>query len=417
MTVPKTPEVPAGRLMSIDAYRGLVMLAMASGGLGLAKVAARTAEETWWDVAARQFEHVEWHGCTFWDLIQPSFMFLVGVALPFSHVRRRAQGESLSAGFGHALWRSLLLVVLGVYLASNWEDRTNFTFTNVLAQIGLGYWFVYLLVDLSPAVQIGVALAVLAVHWGFFASYPRPPANLNLHTVGVHFLRERLAGFAEHWEMNTNAAAAFDRWFLNLFPRAKPFDYNPGGYTTLNFIPSIATMIFGVVAGGWLRSDRPGKTKVFGLALTGALCLVVSTALAPVNPVVKRIWSPGWVVYSTAWTCWLLAFFYGTIDVLGYRRWAFPLVVVGLNSIAMYLMAQLLKGYVRQQLQIHVGTLISWLHTSFRLPLDQAIFGSDPLRPAVFGGPYGPIIESTAVLLVLWGICLWMYSRKIFLKI
>ena len=215
-------------------------------------------------------------------------------------------------------------------------------------------------------------------------------------------------GFAAHWEKNANVAAAFDRWFLNRFPRPEPFAFNEGGYATLNFVPSIATMLFGVLAGRWLRTGRSGGEKCLGLMLAGAVCLVAGTALDPVYcPVVKRIWTPSWVVYSTAWTCWLLAAFYGVIDVAGRRRWAFPFVVVGLNSIAMYVMAQLMKPWVRDQIKIHVGTLFRWLRDRFGLPLD----------PRVFAGAYGPIVESASVTLVLWLICLWLYRRKVFLRI
>jgi predicted acyltransferase len=228
-----------------------------------------------------------------------------------------------------------------------------------------------------------------------------------------------LSGFAAHWEFNTNPAAVFDRWFLNLFPRSKPYPYNPGGYTTLNFIPSIVTMLLGVVAGDWLRSNRTAGTKILGLSLAGAVCLVAGSALDPICPVVKRIWTPSWVIYSTAWTCWLLALFYTVIDVWKLRGWAFPLVVVGLNSIAMYLMAQLLKPFTRSQVRIHVGTFLEWLGqvipaTRQYLPAPAS---STAKIPDIFGGTYGPIIESLAVLLVLWLVCLWMYRRRIFLRI
>jgi predicted acyltransferase len=124
-------------------------------------------------------------------------------------------------------------------------------------------------------------------------------------------------------------------------------------------------------------------------------------------PIVKRIWTPSWVLYSTAWTLWMLAGFYGLIDVLRYRRWAFPLVVVGMNSIAIYMMSQLLKDYTARQVQMIGGTLFAWLHNRFGHAVD----------PDIFGGTYGPIIRSVSVLAVFWVVCWWMYRRKIFLRI
>jgi predicted acyltransferase len=112
---------------------------------------------------------------------------------------------------------------------------------------------------------------------------------------------------------------------------------------------------------------------------------------------VKRIWTPSWTIFSAGWSCWMLAVFYGTIDVLGFRRLAFPLVVVGVNSIAMYLMAQLLKPFIANQLRVHLGRHVFEIRYQ--------------------GVPYDPMVQSLAITAVLWLICLWMYWRKIFVKI
>jgi heparan-alpha-glucosaminide N-acetyltransferase len=124
------------RLMGLDAYRGFIMLAMASGGFGLAKLATHFPESPPWQTFAYQLEHVPWRGGGFWDLIQPSFMFMVGVAMPFSSAGRRAQGQSWSRLFRHALVRSLILIALGVFLSSTGSKQTNYTFANVLCQMG-----------------------------------------------------------------------------------------------------------------------------------------------------------------------------------------------------------------------------------------------------------------------------------------
>jgi predicted acyltransferase len=388
-------------LTSLDAYRGFVMLAMASAGFRLGEVLRRLPADaphrSLWEAAAAQVEHTTWRGCTFWDLIQPSFMFIVGVAMPFADARRRARGQPWDRRFVHALVRAAVLVLLALFLGSQGRAQTDFSFVNVLAQIGLGYPFVFLVLDRRPAQQLGVALAILVASWAFFASYPPPGDRVDRAALGITAPEEEmLPGFAGHWDKNTNAAAAFDRWFLNRFPRPSddPFRFNPGGYATLNFVPSIATMIFGVLAGGWLRGPRTGAEKMLGLVLTGAACLALGMAAdaTALCPVVKRIWTPSWVLFSSAWTCWLLALFHGVIDVRGHRSWAFPLVVVGANSIAMYVMAQTLKGYTGRTLKTHFGQHL-------------------------FDGTYGPLLESASVLFVFWLVCLWMYRNKIFVKI
>jgi predicted acyltransferase len=408
------------RLIGLDAYRGLVMLAMASSGFAFAKVARQFPDSPTWQTLGYQFEHVPWRGCSFWDLIQPSFMFMVGVALPFSYATRRAQGQSWGRMFGHALWRSLLLVALGVFLSSASGKQTNFVFTNVLSQIGLGYMVIFLLLGRSARFQMATALAILAGYWLLFAAYPLPSTGLDRKALGVPDDWPALQGFFAHWDKNTNVAAAFDLWFLNLFPRPSgdPFRFNEGGYATLNFVPSIATMLFGLMAGELLRGGRPAVAKLRTLALAGAGCLLAGTILdATVCPVVKRIWTPSWTIYSTGWTCLILAAFYGLNDVAGFRRWAFPLVVVGANSIAMYVMAQLLKPFVTSTLKIHLG--YGWKALATAPAVDRYAserFGTH-LDPHLFGGLYGPIAQNAAVLFVLWLICLWMYRQRIFVKI
>jgi predicted acyltransferase len=287
------------------------------------------------------------------------------------------------------------LIVLAIFLASHGSRFTHFSFTNVLGQIGLGYPFVFLLLGTRPALQLAAAVAILLGDWLLFTSYPLPGEGFPAATYGANDPHVVMMGFFAHWNKNANVAAAFDRWFLNLFPHPAdhPFVYNEGGYATLNFIPSIATMLFGVLAGELLLSSRSRAVKLRALLIAGAVCWSLGLVLdANVCPIVKRIWTPSWVVYSTGWTCWMLAAFYAVIDVAGFRRWAFPLVIVGMNSIAIYLMAQLMKPFVAATLRTH--------------------FGSD-----IFAGPYGPLVRGSSTLLIFWLICLWLYRQKIFIKI
>ena len=182
--------------------------------------------------------------------------------------------------FGHALLRSVILVVLAVFLASNGSRYTNYTFVNVLGQIGLGYTFVFLLLGRSPAVQLAAAVAILVADWLLFATYPLPDSDFPFANYGAGEPGIAMSGFFAHWNKNANVAAAFDRWFLNLFPHppGHPFVFNEGGYATLNFIPSMATMIFGVLAGERLRSCREPMAKLRTLLVAGAVCLAIGAA-------------------------------------------------------------------------------------------------------------------------------------------
>jgi predicted acyltransferase len=403
---PAAPTAPE-RLVSMDAYRGLVMVLMVSAGLGITRV-VRTFEQTpelahlktpLWERLAFHTDHAEWVGCSLWDLIQPSFMFMVGVSLPFSIASRKAKGHPFRRMLLHAVARSAVLVLLGVFLMSNGSRGTNWTFDNVLTQIGLGYTFLFLVAWLRPRWQLVTAAAVLVVTWLMFVAFPAPAADVPSAALGLPENWQRLEGVAAHFEKHTNVAARADRWFLNLFPRAdgKPFERNGGGYATLNFLPSLATMIFGLLAGELIRSRLRGGTKFAALLGAGLAGLAIGWALGwlGVCPVVKRIWTPSWAIYSAGWAFVLLGVFYVVIDVAKFRLWALPLVVVGMNSIAVYCMSMLLKPWVRESLKRHAG---------------QDVYN-------VFGGAWAPMVETSVFLLFCWAACWWMYRKKVFVRI
>ena len=386
------------RLSSLDAYRGFVMFLMMAEVLHLRRVSNALPESGFWRFLAWHQSHVEWIGCSLHDLIQPSFSFMVGVALPFSLAARQKLGQSQAQMVRHAFQRALILILLGIFLRSVNRPLTYFTFEDTLTQIGLGYGFLFLLGWQAVRVQ-WVALGVLLVgYWLAFALFPLPPADFNLTYVGVpqnwpHWL----SGFAAHWNKNTNFAAWFDYWFLNLFPREKPFVYNGGGYLTLSFIPTLGTMILGLIAGGVLRRECPAWEKVKWFVAAGLIGLASGWLIGwlGICPVVKRIWTPSWVLFSGGWCFLLLAAFYTVIDVQGYKRWAFPLLVIGMNSIAAYCIAELWGGFMTGALKRH--------------------FGQNTFK--VFGEAYEPFLLGLAVLAIYWLILFWMYRKKIFIRI
>jgi heparan-alpha-glucosaminide N-acetyltransferase len=386
------------RLTSLDAYRGFVMFLMMAEVLRLCRVSAALPESGFWKFLCWHQSHVGWTGCSLHDLIQPSFSFMVGVALPYSIASRLKRGQSRSAVTMHALWRALLLVLLGVFLRSTHAAQTYWTFEDTLSQIGLGYGILFVLGFYGSAVHWAALAILLAGYWGAFALYPLPGPQFDYSAVGVPAdWQHQLTGFAAHWNKNSNLAWAFDTWFLNLFPRAKFFTHNGGGYATLSFIPTLGTMILGLIAGSALRREGTRGSKVRWLTV-GGLILLVSGALLGwlgICPVVKRIWTPTWTLYSGGWCFLLLALFYVVIDVAGYRRWSFPLVVIGMNSIAAYCIAHLFESFLGQTLLTHLG------RNSFKFA----------------GEAYEPFLHGAATLLLMWIILLWMYRRKLFLKI
>jgi heparan-alpha-glucosaminide N-acetyltransferase len=387
---------PSTRNVALDAYRGFVMFLMMAEVLHLARVAHAFPDSWLLGVLAFHQSHVEWAGCSLHDLIQPSFSFLVGVALPYSLARRLASGPSQSRLFGRALWRSLILLCLGIFLRSIDSDQTNFTFEDTLTQIGLGYPVLFLLGLRSPRTQWVALATVLAGYWLAWALYPLPAAY-DYAAVGVPpDWAHHYTGLAAHWNKNNNLGQAFDVWFLNLFPRSAPFIANGGGYLTLSFIPTLGTMILGLVAGRWLKDASP-LIPYRRLLLAGALGLVAGALLhaTGICPVVKRIWTPSWTLFSGGACFLLLAGFCWVIETRGYKRWAFPLVVIGMNSIAAYLIAHLFESFIVSSFRTHLGpSVFTWLGTGLQ-----------------------PLLQGITILLTYWLILFWMYKRRIFLRI
>ncbi|MBE7170795.1 MAG: DUF5009 domain-containing protein [Williamsia sp.] len=393
------PALPAQRIASVDVYRGLVMLLMMGEVLSFESVSDALPGNPFWHFLAFHQSHVPWTWLSLHDMIQPSFTFLVGVVLPFSVAGRKAKGASSGTVVWRAVKRSLILILLGIFLRSMHAKQTYFTFEDTLTQIGLGYTFLVLLSFYAKRVWI-IALAVLlAGYWLLFLLYPLPGAGFDYAAAGVvPGWEHNLSGMAAHWNKNTNLAWAFDRWFLNLFPREKPFLYNGGGYATLSFLPTLGTMIIGLFAGDALKASKAPAERIKFFVAMGLAFMVAGVLLhiAGINPIVKRIWTPAWTLFSGGICFLFLAFFYNVVDVAGKKKWAFPLLVIGANSIAAYAIADGgMRALISSSLHIHLGQTYDQL----------------------FGAAYATLVNGALVLFLEWLILYWMYKRKIFIRI
>ncbi len=402
-TVTAPPEARTGvfaqtRVVSIDAFRGLVMFLMLAEVMRLWTLHAAFPASRFWSIVAFNTTHVPWQGCSLHDLIQPAFSFLAGASLPFSIAGRRGRGQTFRHMLAHAIWRSAALIFLGIFLRSLERPQTYWTFEDTLTQIGLGYTFLFLLAFASLRVQAVTFVAILAGFWAAFVMYPLPPAGFDYTQVGVPANWPHLySGFLAHFNKNTNLSWAFDVWFLNLFPREAPFRFNDGGWSTLSFIPTLATMMLGLWTGQWLRTSRSREEKLKGLLASGVALALAGLVLQWLHicPIVKRIWTSSYTLYSGGLVILMLAGFYAVMDVKGRQRWGFPLLVIGANSIAIYVMSWTLEHFVSGALVRHLG---------------MAPF-------AVLGSPFVPVLRGIGVLLVFWLILFWMYRRRIFIRI
>ena len=244
------------------------------------------------------------------------------------------------------------------------------------------------------------AAALLIGTWALYALWPArgidPAQGAPQVGVTAAWAKENLTGLGAAWHKNANVGHAIDLGLLNLLPRREPFTFNAGGYQTINFIPSLATMLFGLMCGELLRSSRAARDKLRLLLIAGVAGIGAGLLWQALGcPIVKRIWTPSWALWSTGCCCLILGGLYGLVDVAGRRRWTFPLIVVGMNSIAIYSMGMLLKPWTATTLKTHLG--------------------ADLFQ--ILGSANAPAVQATLTGLVFWLICLWMYRRRIFLRI
>lgn len=389
------------RLASLDVYRGMVMFLIGLRLLELDEVAKHFPGSAVWQFVGFHSSHVPWVGCSLNDLVHPSFAFLTGAALVFSVSSRVAKGGTMRGMTLHALWRSLVLILLGIFLRSQGRPMTNWTFEETLTQTGLAYMAVFALAFCRVRTRWIWFGMILAGHWLLYACFPvvpphADPAAFNIPEGWSH----DFTGFYAHWNHNRNVGWTADLWLLNQFPRVRPYVGYLGGYATLNFIPTIATMILGLMAGTWLQQGRGEGNATWvvrRLGMAGLLCLVAACGLhfGGVCPILKRLWTPAWVFWSGGACFLMLAALYALIDVRQRRTWAFLFVVIGMNSLAFYVMRHTLDLWLAETLQRHVG---------------ERVF-------LMLGAELKPVLMGACSLAILCAVVLWMHRRKIYLRV
>ena len=315
----EAPSKPSAqhRYLALDAFRGFIMVVLISGGFGLAELAKRRPAFTG---IANQFNHMPWEWITFWDLIQPAFMFMVGVAMPFALAHRMEQGATRGQLFSHMAARSFRLILMSQILGSIGSGKLHFQLINVLAQIGITYFLCYLIMQLRFRWQAVIAGLILVGHWALFAAFPG--------TEGP-FLSK-----------TTNIGAVIDTFVFG--------HPNPDDWATINFLTSTVTTLFGVWTGRLLQSNRSDGEKMRIIGISAGLCLSLGLMIHPWNPIVKRICTTSFTLYSAGWVLLMLLTFYWFVEVKDYRKWTFPLVVIGANSIFIYSVHQILQGWLNR---------------------------------------------------------------------
>jgi predicted acyltransferase len=353
------PSAGLRRYIALDAYRGFIMLLLISDGFGLASL---KGDPTWHRIAS-WFDHVPWEGAVFWDIIQPAFMFMVGVSMPFALARRVSQGASHADNLRHVAVRSLRLIILSQILM--WVGRGRITpqLINVLSQIAFTYLLSFFIMQWKWRYQVIAAFGLLALWTALLFAFPGPDGPFSkTGSIGL----------------------VVDRAIFH-------YDYDPA-YSTLNFIPSTVWTLAGVWAGRLLMNARSHAAALKALAAGMVLSFALGLALRPWIPMIKQLCTPSFIFYSLGWVLFMLIAFYWLVEIRSYKRAVFPLVVLGMNSIFIYSLGQLLHGWLDRAVSVF----------TFR-------FG--------FLGTVGPVAQSCAVLLIMWYSCYWLYRHKIFIKV
>jgi predicted acyltransferase len=366
------------RLVSLDVFRGLTIAAMV-----LVNNPGTWASIYW------PLEHAEWHGWTPTDLVFPFFLFIVGVSITLAFARRVREGAAARALYLKVIKRAAIIFGLGFFL--NLFPRFDFStvrIPGVLQRIAVCY-LITSLIFLTTRVrtQFVIALALLVVYW---------------------FLMTRVAapGFAAgDLSKDGSLASYIDRLVFGQHVWRQAKVYDPEGL--LSTIPAVATTLFGVLTGHWLRSERTRWDKVVGMFVAGAVCVVLGWAWNAFFPINKALWTSSYVLFTGGLALQLLALCYWLIDIEGYRRWAWPFEVFGVNALALFVGTGLMvKLMALIKLPADDGTEIGlqgWIFRRFFLS---------------WAAPINASLFYAIAFILLWLFLMWLlYRKRIFIKV
>ena len=373
MTTAALPPTPSGsrRLASIDALRGFDMFWLMQEETGLVMAIAVALHLPFQDVLAKHLDHTPWIGFTFWDLIAPLFLVIVGLSLPLALEKRRSLGQSNSTITGYIVRRTVILILLGLIFNGILKfEFQDYRYTGVLQRIALSYVFAALItLFFKLRGQIAWTVGLLVGYWAVMALIPVPGFGANVLTP------------------QGNIEGYIDRLFLPGQFCCYIYGDNEGYLSTF---PSIAPVMLGVLCSHLLHARRSDNFKVLAFLLGGIGCLGVGQLWGIWFPIITRLWTSSYTLYCNGWCMILFAIFFWVIDVKGWKRWAFWLTVIGMNPLLIY--------------------------------VTQEVFDFKKIAESVFGGlanhsgAYKILVMAVGTVATKWLFLYFCYRKKIFLK-
>lgn len=362
------------RLLSLDALRGFDMFWIV-GGHRIVYALAAISGCPFFKWVNTQMHHVKWEGFAFFDLIFPLFLFLSGVSMPFSFQKRFDRGDSQRSIYGHAFKRMCILIILGMlYNRILNFDVEHLRFASVLGRIGIAWFFAALIyLNANLKWQLIWFWSLLVFYYLLMQFVPVPE-----YGAGVYTLEGNLAGY-------------IDRLFL---PGKLYLEDMLDPQGILSTIPAVSTALLGVFAGRLLCYSKINNIKK-GLLLifSGIVCLLLGNFWGLCFPIIKKLWTSSFMLVAGGWSLILLSVFYLVIDVWGLRKWAFPFIVIGLNSITIY--------------------IVQYKIISFHTMRDFFFGGFIKLLP----DNIAPLIGAFGYVACVWGFLYILYRYNIFLKV
>lgn len=352
--------------------RGIIMILLAGESCRLYERILELHPRSLFMILVSQFFHHPWHGLSFWDLVQPSFMLMAGAAMYISYNSKLQKGISWEQNFKHIAIRSVKLFLLGTGLHCLYAGKLVFELWNVLTQLAFTTIIAYLIINRPVWIQLAFSAGLLVI---------------------TEFLYRTILilGFDQPFTEFHNFGAWMDTILMGKI--------NTDGWVAINIIPTAAHTIWGVLAGKLLLSKFSPAKKITCLSIAGVAGLVLGFGLdrAHFSPIIKRISTSSFALASGGWVLLILAFVYWLVDVKQANKYAWVFTVVGMNAIFIYCFFETVGN---QWFNGAVGVFVSG--------------AADLVGIRV---PVAALMSAIITLLAEWGICYWLSKNNVFIKI